>query len=86
MRMRRAAPLLMLGVLLVTAAPAGAAVHEHWIAAVPVRWDVAPNGQDAIHHAEIEPGRRQLQTVAYRAYTRNWGRRLARVIDLPLPE
>jgi plastocyanin len=68
--------LATLAVLLVTAAPAGAAVHEHWIAAVPVSWDIAPNGQDAIHHAEIPPERRRLQTVVYRAYTRNWGRRL----------
>src|SRR5829696_1361659 len=76
--MRWAVLLAALSAPLVTAAPAGAAVREHWIAAVPVRWDVAPNGQDAIHHAEVEPGRRQLQSVAYRAYTRNWGRRLDR--------
>jgi manganese oxidase len=68
--------LAALGATLVTAAPAPAAVRELWIAAVPVAWDVAPNGQDAIHGSPVEPDRRRLQTVMYRRYTRNWGRRL----------
>ena len=80
-RLRRASRagvglLAALAALFVTAAPAGAAVHEYWIAAVPVRWDIAPNGQDAIHRAEVDPDRRFKRTVVYRAYTRNWGRRL----------
>jgi FtsP/CotA-like multicopper oxidase with cupredoxin domain len=61
---------------LALAPPAPAAVHELWIAAVPVRWNLAPNGQDAIHGTPVDPERQFVDTVVYRRYTRGFGRRI----------
>jgi FtsP/CotA-like multicopper oxidase with cupredoxin domain len=66
---------LCLGPLLASAR-AEAAVRHYWIAAVNTPWDVAPNGRDVIMGTLIQPPRRRLTAVVYRAYTRGWGRPL----------
>ncbi|MCC6831852.1 MAG: multicopper oxidase domain-containing protein [Thermoleophilia bacterium] len=50
--------------------------REYWIKAVNVRWDVVPNGKDALHGIAIPAEKRILTAVVYRAYTRGWKRRL----------
>jgi FtsP/CotA-like multicopper oxidase with cupredoxin domain len=51
---------------------ADARVHELWVAAVPVSWDIAPNGHDAIEHVSLDPTRTHVRTVVFRQFTRNW--------------
>ena len=49
MRRRALAALLATGVAALAAAPsAGAATREYWVAAVPVTWNMVPNGFDDI--------------------------------------
>ena len=55
---------------------AGAATRELWIAAVPVRWDIVPNGRDGIMHTPVDQERRHIRTVVYRQYTRGFARPL----------
>jgi FtsP/CotA-like multicopper oxidase with cupredoxin domain len=55
---------------------ADAAVREVWVAAVPITWNIAPNGHDAIEHVPLDPARTRIRTVVYRQFTRNWGRPL----------
>ena len=57
-------------------AEAGGRVVEYWIAAVPVTWNVVPNGRDAIGHMRYSPRDTTLRTVVYRAYTPEWAERL----------
>jgi FtsP/CotA-like multicopper oxidase with cupredoxin domain len=54
------------------ASPAGAATREYWVAATPARWDIAPNGRDAIGGTAIDAAARIFDTVTYRRYTRGW--------------
>ncbi len=72
--MRRSRHLLALiaglALALLAVPTAAARTRTFWIAAVPVTWDVAPNGHDAIEGEEVDPERRRLTTIAYRAYTR----------------
>jgi len=51
-------------------------VVEYWIAAVPIAWNVVPNGRDAMEGESFERSATTLQTVVYRAYTPNWERPL----------
>lgn len=51
-------------------------VREYWIAAVPMRWNVVPNGRDAIEHETFSKSETALTTVVYRRYTPGWGRAL----------
>jgi FtsP/CotA-like multicopper oxidase with cupredoxin domain len=69
---------LALSVLLLglAAAPAQAATKTYWIAAVPVTWNIVPNGHDPITGEEFTPGETTLNTVVYKAFTRSWGRPL----------
>jgi FtsP/CotA-like multicopper oxidase with cupredoxin domain len=68
--------LAALAALLAMAAPAKAATRELWIAAVPVDWDIVPNGHDAIMNTPVDQDRRHVRTVVYRQYTRNFSRPL----------
>jgi FtsP/CotA-like multicopper oxidase with cupredoxin domain len=78
--------LLMLGLATTaTVAIAGDAVgaemqtgrtRHYWIAAVPVTWNLAPNGGDAIGGDHFSPEETTAETVVYKAFTRNWGRPL----------
>ncbi len=61
--------------MLVTSFPASGAsesVRELWIAAVPVTWNVVPNGRDAISGEKIPVSERSFDTVVYREFTRDF--------------
>jgi manganese oxidase len=76
--------LVLLAVFLTSAtgaARAQAAVREYWVAAVPVTWNVVPNGRDAIGGTAFSPADTVFPTVAYRRYTKNWRRPLPNVPD-----
>jgi FtsP/CotA-like multicopper oxidase with cupredoxin domain len=45
---------------------------DYWIAAVPVSWNITPNGRDALMGMTIPPEKSVLQTVVYRRYSPNW--------------
>ena len=47
---------------------------EVWVAAVPVTWNVAPNGHDAIGHMEHAPSETTFRTVVYREFTRDFAK------------
>ena len=68
--------LLMFAALLglTVATTARAATREYWIAAVNTRWDVAPNGMDALTRTPIATDKRVFTAIVYRRYTRNFAR------------
>jgi manganese oxidase len=70
--------LLLAGVVatLVAAAPAGAATREFWVAAVPVTWNMVPNGFDDITGTRYDPLQTVMGTVVYRRFTPHWRRPL----------
>jgi len=47
---------------------------EVWVAAVPVTWNVVPNGHDAIGHMEHAPSETTFRTVVYREFTRDFAK------------
>ena len=47
---------------------------EVWVAAVPVTWNVVPNGHDAIGHMEFQPSETTFRTVVYREFTRDFAK------------
>jgi FtsP/CotA-like multicopper oxidase with cupredoxin domain len=47
---------------------AGAGLREHWIRAEPVRWNIVPNGRDAMMDERVR-ARTKFTAYAYRAYT-----------------
>ena len=60
-------------------APASAAAsrtREYWVAAVPIKWNLVPNGRDAISGQRFEPGETIIDTVVYRAFSPGWKRPL----------
>jgi manganese oxidase len=57
-------------------ATAGARTIDVWIAAVPVTWDVVPNGRNAIEGGTYTQEQTRFRTVVYRAYTPDWRRPL----------
>ena len=61
--------LLLLALACARPAPAGAAVREYWIAAVPMSWDVAPNGGDPVMGTRLAPSERRFVALVYRRYT-----------------
>lgn len=63
-----------LAVVLALAVPASAhaATKVYWIAAVPVTWNVVPNGHDAIMDEEYPPEQTTFDTVVYKAFTPDW--------------
>jgi manganese oxidase len=54
------------------ATPAHASVRRYWIAAVPVTWNVAPNGRDAIMGTTYSTADTVFPTIVYRRYSRSW--------------
>ena len=67
-----AAVLIAIGVAASAAAPAGAAVRHVWVAAVPVTWNLVPNGRDAIMGTRYGPSETVFGTVVYRRYSRGF--------------
>ena len=59
------------------AAPAAAATRHYWVAAVPVSWNMIPNGRDAIMGTRFDPSQTVFGTVIYRRFTKNWKRPLS---------
>ena len=57
-------------------ATAGAAVREFWVGAMPVTWNVIPNGRDAIMGEEFDAAQAIAHTVAYRRFTPGWKKAL----------
>ena len=49
---------------------------DYWVAAVPVTWNIVPNGRDAITNMPVAPEDSIMQTVVYRRYSPNWRRPL----------
>jgi FtsP/CotA-like multicopper oxidase with cupredoxin domain len=49
-----------------------ATIREYWIAAVPVTWNVVPNGRNAIEKEVFDPTKTTIQTVVYKAFTPRW--------------
>ena len=49
-------------------------VREYWIAAVPVSWNVVPNGRDGITGTRYDPSDTTFRTVVYRRFTPGWKR------------
>lgn len=65
--------------LVVSVAAAGGTkppVREVWIAAEPVHWHSAPNGKDPLTGKKLDHAEQHVNTIVYRAYTRNWEKRL----------
>ena len=60
---------------------ANAAVREYWVAAVPVTWNVVPNGRDAIMGDTYPPAMTVFPTIVYRRYTPGWKRPLPNAAD-----
>ena len=46
-------------------------VREYWIRAEPRRWDIVPNGRDAMMDERV-PGKTKFTAYAYRAYSPNF--------------
>jgi FtsP/CotA-like multicopper oxidase with cupredoxin domain len=53
-------------------AQSGGRTLDYWIAAVPVVWNIAPNGHDAIMGQPVSPADTVYSTVVYRNYTPGW--------------
>ena len=47
-----------------------AETREYWVAAVPVTWNIVPNGRDAIMGMEYGPADTVMGTAVYRRFTR----------------
>jgi FtsP/CotA-like multicopper oxidase with cupredoxin domain len=52
--------------------PARGHTLDYWIAAVPVVWNIAPNGRDAITGAPVPREDALVETVVYRRYSASW--------------
>jgi FtsP/CotA-like multicopper oxidase with cupredoxin domain len=50
---------------------------DYWIAAVPVTWNIVPNGRDAIANMPIAREDSVMPTVVYRRFGPNWRKALA---------
>ncbi len=68
--------ILLVGLVWMPSAAGGSegTLREYWIAAVPVTWNVAPNGRNAIEHEHFAPRETRFTTVVYRRYTREWAK------------
>jgi len=67
------AGLLVLGGAFAAAKPRPI-VLEYWIAAVPVTWNVVPNGRNAIEGETFTRAETTFRTIVYRRYTKDWER------------
>jgi FtsP/CotA-like multicopper oxidase with cupredoxin domain len=52
-------------------------VREYWVAAVPVTWNIVPNGRNAIEGETLTREQTTLRTIVYKRFTKDWGRPLA---------
>jgi FtsP/CotA-like multicopper oxidase with cupredoxin domain len=74
---RRLLLLTAFTVALLAAQPAFAGTREYWVAAVPqARWNIVPNGQDALTGMQFDPAKTTLDTVVYRRFTPHWRKML----------
>ena len=68
--------LILAAGLAITTQSAGGAdagvVREYWIAAVPMRWNVVPNGRNAIEKERFDKSETTFTTIVYRRYTKDW--------------
>jgi manganese oxidase len=67
--------LILVGGLVWPSAPASGtdgAVREYWIAAVPVNWNVVPNGRNAIEKERFDKAETTFTTIVYKRFTRDW--------------
>lgn len=80
-----AALLVMAGSTSAAGARASGHVVEYWIAAVPVSWNVVPNGHDAIGHVEYPRAKTVTRTVVYQSFTKDWGEPLPGQTNIPGP-
>jgi manganese oxidase len=51
-----------------------ATTREYWIAAVPVRWNVVPNGRNAIEKERFDRSETTMTTIVYKRFTRDWAK------------
>jgi manganese oxidase len=63
--------LLLAGAASATA-PAKGRTLDYWVAAVPVSWNIVPNGRDAIMGDEVPLSDSVMSTVVYRRYSPHW--------------
>jgi FtsP/CotA-like multicopper oxidase with cupredoxin domain len=59
------------------AVPTTGRTIDYWVAAVPVVWNIAPNGRDGITGMPIAREDAIVPTVVYRRYSPNWRKPLA---------
>ena len=79
--MRRLTTVLTLGAASLLAAPsASAATREYWVAAVPVTFNIVPNGKDAIMGMEYPPADTVFGTTVYRRYTKGFKKPIAKTV------
>jgi FtsP/CotA-like multicopper oxidase with cupredoxin domain len=75
---KRAATILVAAVVSGVAAlgaaatPARGAVREFWVAAVPVTWNMVPNGRDAMTRTTYDTAQTVFPTVVYRRFKHGW--------------
>jgi FtsP/CotA-like multicopper oxidase with cupredoxin domain len=51
--------------------PSGRTI-DVWVAAVPIQWNIVPNGRDAMMGTAVSPADSVLSTVVYRRYSSGW--------------
>jgi manganese oxidase len=56
---------------------AGGRTVDYWVAAVPVSWNITPNGRDALTGMKVTTQASVSRTVVYRRFSPNWKRPLA---------
>jgi len=49
---------------------------EYWVGAVPVGWNVVPNGTDPMLGTKFDPAKTTMQTTIYRRFTKNFENQL----------
>jgi manganese oxidase len=68
---------LALGAVLLVASATAAAepsgpTIDVWVAAVPMQWNIVPNGRDGMMGTAVSPAESVLSTVVYRRYSPGW--------------
>ena len=67
---------LAIGVICLTggaaAGPPAGRTIDYWVAAVPVVWNIVPNGRDAITNTPVARADSVVPTVVYRRFGPNW--------------
>ena len=53
-------------------------VREYWVAAVPVTWNVVPNGRNAIEGETFTRDKTVFRTVVYRQYTKDFAKQVGK--------